>query len=458
MKLIVNGVDISQFYENITWSGSKGQAARKLEFGVVVSGTDPNLPKLSIMMENKVQLINDDGTTIFSGLVKSKEKSIDGNLMQVICYDALIDFNKSQGSFSFVDKTPNEIATEVFKKGGLSTGTLESGDKITRIFDNESLYNIVLIAYKLESEKNKKQFIIQMKDDKAEVVEKGKIVAKYTLDGETNLINANYSETSENSVTSVQIFDENGKKVGEVKGNEGGNVTQIYRQEKNEDSKARAEALLKGIEKEATVSAIGDFDLITGNAVIIKEPFTGLNGKFYIDEDTHHFQNGMHTVDLNLAYENIMADISTEVQDNNTENADGNINFTASGTPGKALQAGASVQGARYLWGGNNPSTGIDCSGFVMWSYQQAGVKFNGRITSSAMRSNPKQFGFVEVPFSQRQPGDVLWSSGHLGMQYDSTRIIESGGTSKSKLGYSGVAIGNGSGRSFSKAYRYVGG
>lgn len=457
MKLIVNGVDISQFYENITWSGSKEQAARKLEFGVVVSGTDPNLPKLSIMMENKVQLINDDGTTIFSGLVKSKEKSIDGNLMQVVCYDALIDFNKSQGSFSFVDKTPNEIATEVFKKGGLSTGTLQSGDKITRIFDNESLYNIVLITYKLESEKNKKQFIIQMKDDKAEVVEKGKIVAKYTLDGETNLINANYSETSENSVTSVQIFDENGKKVGEVKGNEGGNVTQIYRQEKNEDSKVRAEALLKGIEKEATVSAIGDFDLITGNAVIIKEPFTGLNGKFYIDEDTHHFQNGMHTVDLNLAYENIMADISTEVQDSKN-NLDGNINLTASGTPGKALQAGASVQGAKYNYGGDNPNTGIDCSGFVMWSYQQAGVKFNSRITSAGMRANSKQYGFVEIPFSQRQAGDVLWSSGHLGMQYDGTRIIESGGTSKSKLGYSGVAISNGSGRSFNKAYRYVGG
>lgn len=454
MKLIVNGVDISQFYENIKWSGAKEQAARKLEFGVAVSGTDPNLPRLSIMMENKVHLINNDDKTIFSGLVKSKEKSIEGNTMNVVAYEPLIDFNKSQGSFNFQDKTPKEIAEEVFKQGGLKVGHLENGDKITRVFDNESLYNIVLISYKLESEKNKKQFIIQMNGDKAEVNEKGKIVAKYTLDGQTNLIDSKYSESSENSVSSVQIFDTDGKKVGEVKGKDGGNVTQIYRQEKNEDSKTRAQELLKGIEKEATVTAIGDFDLITGNAVMIKEPYTGLWGKFYIDEDSHSFQNGIHTVELKLAYENIMADISTSENSTGTEKT----NLTASGIAGRALQAGASVQGSHYLYGGNNPATGIDCSGFVQWCYRQAGANIPGRVTAAAMRSNPKQYGFVEIPFSERQPGDVLWSKGHLGMQYDANNIIESGGSSKRKLGYSGVAISKGSGRSFCKAYRYVGG
>ena len=458
MNLIVNGTDISQFYDSITWSGSKTQAARKLEFGAVVSGTDPNLPAVQIMMEDDVRLINDNNKTVFRGVVKSKEKSISNNTMSVVAFDKLIDVNRSEGSFSFNDKTPQAIAKEVFGKAGISTGKLESGKPLTRIFDGETLYNIVLIAYKLESEATKKQFIIQMNDDKAEVVEKGKIVAQYMLDGSTNLLNSTYGETSEKAVGKVQMFDTDGKAIGEVTGTDGKGVTSIYKQEKNEDAKARAKALLKSIEKKATVTVLGDWDLMTGNAVIIKEPFTGLSGKFYIDEDTHTITNRKHTVDLKLSYENLMTDISTELP----SSTDGPS--TVSGIVGdgsiasKALQVGASVQGSKYLWGGKNPSTGVDCSGFVMWSYQQAGVKFNGRITSSAMRSNPKQFGFVEIPFSQRQPGDVLWSQGHLGMQYDATRIIESGGSSKSKLGYSGVAIGKASGRGFNKAYRYVGG
>ena len=85
MKLILNGKDISQFYNEATWGGDKGQAARQLDFGVVVSGTDKNLPKITVPMNGKAQLINDEGNTIFDGFVFSKEKSIDNNIMSVTC-------------------------------------------------------------------------------------------------------------------------------------------------------------------------------------------------------------------------------------------------------------------------------------------------------------------------------------------------------------------------------------
>ena len=44
MKLIVGDDDVSKFYNQATWSGADGQAGRKLEFGLAVSGTDKNLP------------------------------------------------------------------------------------------------------------------------------------------------------------------------------------------------------------------------------------------------------------------------------------------------------------------------------------------------------------------------------------------------------------------------------
>ncbi|MGF0096023.1 XkdQ/YqbQ family protein [Peptoniphilus sp. SGI.035] len=458
MKLIANNKDISQFYNEITWSGDKGQAARQMDFGVVVSGTDKNLPQITIPMNAKTQLINDDGKILFDGFVFSKEKSIDNNIMSITCLDKLILANKSKGTFNFEKKTPDAIAKEAFGSIALSVGKAESGSPIDRKFDLETIYNVVFTAYKMENEKTGKPYIIRMNNGNVDIVEQGKIVAKYVLDGKSNLYNATYGENSENVVSKVKMFDTEGKEIGEVSNGVDGGITEIYRQEKDEDPQARAKGMLKDIERTASVRVKGDFDLITGNAVIIKEPFTGLNGKFYIVSDKHTFANNYHVVDLELSYDNVMEDIDTST-DTETDKDDNSTSLKASGsTAQKAIQIGESAKGAKYKWGGTDPKTGVDCSGFVTWAYKQAGGKISGRITSAGIRSNPQALGFKEIPFNERQPGDVLWQKGHVAMQYDATRIIESGGVSKRILGYSGVCISNQNGRTFSKAYRYVGG
>lgn len=457
MKLIVNGKDISMFYNSTKWSGDKGQAARRLDFGVIVSGTDKNLPKLSIMMNNKVQFLTDEGDIIFDGYVFSKEKSIDNNIMNVTCLDSLIYANKSKGTFDFKQKTPDQIAKEVFGSIGLNVGNAESGSPIDRKFDIETFYNVVYTAYKLENEKSGKPFMIRMNGDKIDIVEQGKIVAKYELDGRATLYNSTYGESSENVVSKVKMFDTEGNQIGEVTNGLEGGVTEVYRQEKDEDPQSRAKGLLKNIERSASVRVKGSFDLITGNAVIIKEPFTELNGKFFIVGDTHTFENGYHVTELELSYENTMEDIDTSVNDSKSDIQSGS--GVSGGSIGqKAVSIGETVKGTRYKWGGNDPKIGIDCSGFVQWSYNQAGANIKGRLTSAGLRSNPKAYGFVEVPFNQRKPGDVLWQKGHVAMQYSEDKIIESGGVSKRVMGYSGVCVSSAKGRTFSKAYRYVGG
>lgn len=626
MKLIANGQDISQFYNSCKWSGAKGEAARKLEFGVVVSGTDKNLPKLAIPPESEVQLLTDEGTLLFKGVVVSREKSIKDNFMTVSCVDSLFYFNKSKGSFSFDEKAPQEIASEVMGKFGLPIGHLESGAPLTRTFDMESLYTIVMTAYKLENEKTGKPYMLRMKGDQAEVVEQGKIVASYVLDAKSTLIDARYGDNAEELITKVKVFDTDGKEVGEVekkvellsgggnkqiqngevidtklsgssnkektwnffkkngfsdaatagimgnlmqesstsinpklkqKGGPGRGIAQwtvgsdrwnnlqshaqsmgkswesldvqlsfmlkemgsnatywrktgagsldgfkkststdqavvnferayeragkpmynkrkqyakevlstyggqvgakeIYRQEKDEDKDARAKAKLTELERSAHVRVFGNTDLITGNAVMVKEPFTGLNGKFYIDGDTHTWENNKYIVELDLNFKNIMAEINT------SENKiDGGLDG-GSGAPrdgslaSKVLSIGEGKKGARYKWGAVGPSR-FDCSGFVTYCYKNAGANIGGRLTSASLRSNPSAHGFKEIPFGDRQPGDVVWQKGHVAMVYPGGKILESGGTTKSTMGYSGVGITNGKGRRFNKAYRYVG-
>ena len=51
---------------------------------------------------------------------------------------------------------------------------------------------------------------------------------------------------------------------------------------------------------------IGNAACIAGAAVMIRESFTGLWGKFYIECDTHNWKSGTYTNALTLAWENTM--------------------------------------------------------------------------------------------------------------------------------------------------------
>ncbi|WP_454850195.1 C40 family peptidase [Promicromonospora soli] len=70
------------------------------------------------------------------------------------------------------------------------------------------------------------------------------------------------------------------------------------------------------------------------------------------------------------------------------------------------VSIGMRYLGVPYLWGGSTPA-GMDCSGFTSYVYAQVGI--NLPRTSSQQR-----YAGTEVPWSQAQPGDLLWSPGHI--------------------------------------------
>ena len=62
-----------------------------------------------------------------------------------------------------------------------------------------------------------------------------------------------------------------------------------------------------GIEKKVTLDGIdGNLKCIAGNAVEVQDKATGLDGIFWIDSDTHTWENGTHTMNLELNFKNLM--------------------------------------------------------------------------------------------------------------------------------------------------------
>ena len=142
------------------------------------------------------------------------------------------------------------------------------------------------------------------------VIEKGTL-SGVILTGDYNLVGATYKATLQNLVNRVLITDNKGNVIKTVEDGESvkkyGLVQKIIKQSEKEDATPEAQKALVTVESSATVSASpSDFRAVSGYSVIVQESDTGLYGKFYIESDSHTFENGKSQMELTLSFENLM--------------------------------------------------------------------------------------------------------------------------------------------------------
>lgn len=101
----------------------------------------------------------------------------------------------------------------------------------------------------------------------------------------------------------------------------------------------------------------------------------------------------------------------------------------ASSSAVRAVDMAESQLGVPYVWGGEQPGVGFDCSGLVQWAYKQAGVNLP--------RTSEQQWASLKnkrVPKNNLQAGDIVFSAGsdgtptnpgHEGMMVNSRQLIQ---------------------------------
>ena len=84
--------------------------------------------------------------------------------------------------------------------------------------------------------------------------------------------------------------------------------------------------------------------------------------------------------------------------------------------------------GYPYVWGGSNPNTSFDCSGFVSWVLTNSGVCNTGRLGAQGLYN-------ISTPVSNPQPGDLVFFTGtydtpgvsHVGIYVGNSMMLHCG-------------------------------
>jgi len=102
----------------------------------------------------------------------------------------------------------------------------------------------------------------------------------------------------------------------------------------------------------------------------------------------------------------------------------------STGVSGSELvQYALSFVGNPYVWGGKDPNTGADCSGFTSYVYAHFGI--NIPSYSYAQRSVGQQ-----VSYANAQPGDLICYAGHVAIYMGNGQIVHAKGTAYGIVAY----------------------
>lgn len=303
--------DITDFVQTVKWSGHSEKFNRQLDV-TIVNTKDGRKPAFKIT-EGHTLTFELNGKTLFVGIIYAYEIGSSGE-MSLTCYDANVYLTKSHDIRQFKNRKASDIIRQLANDFGIPVGAIaDTGYVIPLlILRNKSLYEMILIALTLTRKQTGKRFFIGNKDGKLTLSSPAEPVNRFILKAGANIIDASYSLSIEDTKTQVKVTggDKKNPITAVVKNDDLRKRYGVMQHVEEMDEKAtasqvkqQAATLLKElavINDQANVDAFGIPEVITGTAVYVVEPMTGLVGGYYVSNDSHTFENGLHTMSLEL--------------------------------------------------------------------------------------------------------------------------------------------------------------
>ena len=306
--------DITAFCKTIQWSGDISQCARKLDVTLAYKIWDKNQSNTQIGTGTFVWMIDENGKELFRGIVFDRELSSNEEL-KFTAFDYLIYFLKSKVTYNFQNIASEYAVERICTDLGVKYNRIPTtGIPIRRFFKGKQAYDAIMTIYTDVSYVNGKQYIPIIEADMLSVIEKGLVVSNFVLKPETNIGQTTYSDSIENMINRVLIYDEKENYVGVLKNDDWistyGILQDIYKQSKKQNTGEETTYKLHGVDETLKITSLGNTQCITGYAVQTQIFYIDIleNTTLYIDADTHTWEvgTGKYTMELSLNLSNVM--------------------------------------------------------------------------------------------------------------------------------------------------------
>ncbi len=288
-----------------TWSGSYRDCARQLSFSV--------LPEALAELGGMARLyLGPD--ILFSGHIFSRSRDSLGKCIGCTALDNGLYLKRNSTYLAVRNQTPEAVTAQLCGEFGIPCGALAAtGVPLSRNFLGVSLYQIIQTMYTLAAEQTGKQYQIRFRAGNLEAAEKAVGPESIRLVPGSNLISCTSSESIENMVNRVEVYDGGLRKLAQYDSPEGyvalyGLMQRAIKADGREKPEAAARDILEqnGISTTITARCLGNVKLITGNAVAVHEPVTGVDGLFWITADSHTVKQGIYQTKVTLDFRNLM--------------------------------------------------------------------------------------------------------------------------------------------------------
>ncbi|OXM86458.1 XkdQ/YqbQ family protein [Paenibacillus rigui] len=298
---------------SVTWSGDITQAYRKLEVSIT-NTIDGTAQAVSIELGKELRLLDGD-SELFRGVIFQHNIDAKGK-MSITAYDENIYLTKNTDSRKFSSMTASAIIRELCAHFQIPVGEIADTEYVIPklILRDKTVWDMIVTALTETRKQTGRRFLLSAREGAVQLTERGSKITDWVLEDTTNLLGASYSQSIEELRTQIKVIggDEEKHPIESMIASEEliqafGTMQHLERAQSDINASQIAQLAAQlaqehgKIKDDATVEAIGNLEVISGTAVYVKDSLTRIVGAFYVNSDSHTFENGTHKMSLTIS-------------------------------------------------------------------------------------------------------------------------------------------------------------
>lgn len=309
------GYDISQLVESVKWRGRKGSSSRTLSV-TLIDDDGYKHARSGIDVEQGVQcLFSYNDTELFRGIIMTQTQS-NAKKMTFTAYDNGIYLANNKDTFTYENKTASEVFRDCCTRFGLPMGEVANCSyRIPELTKSKTTaFDAIADALSLDFDATGIRHYVASDKGKLSLLTRRENIMQWVIEVGQNLSTYSYTRSIEDIKTRVKMVSKEGTTLAEKSNSALEAKIGVFQEIDQPDESlttAQINDLISSIldekstpERTLSVEAVGIPEVISGIGVYIIIPELDLSRTFYVDEDTHTFQDNLHTMSLKLNYAN----------------------------------------------------------------------------------------------------------------------------------------------------------